>query len=605
MSEQNINIEITQTQPSTITTEQYKLLSGVVGGGLPFLFDIDPGNFTAPLDGTFVLNNVNPLTATKIAISYNTKDGVDCSEWIKLVTSSGRLFINRYSDPVCYAAFSISNITDKTTWIEFDISNLVLLGWTKLQDQNTCYITLLSGADSGNTLIGYTGVADHLNFLGDRAGDNSDGSGDSNFIGTAAGEGAKRSINCNYFGDEAGRFLEDGYDCIGIGDAAFWGSLGIEGSVALGNFIAGLCDNINYSVFIGRYAAANAFFAEKAVFIGEHAGENARNAAKAIFIGYNAGNQIADYDVNNRQIDVKYISPKIRFNGCYPNNPGNLNDLHLGTSEYSGVYPEVIYTITIYTVGDIDTFVWADNQGNSYDPDISGLLYITGEDQLIAEGVYIKFNNLTGHMVSDQWVIKAFDAHMEGGAPICIGIDSSSGGFLGSIVMGENAVNTKALQFLIGSQYKYIQLRGVDYELPSTLGNVGDVLKIDDVSGKLIWAAGGSASGGHTIQDNGSVKPTESNLNFKGFNISDDPTNHATIIEHIPTDISGKVDKVTGKGLSTNDLTDVLKNAYDGAVSLEHAAHSDDETATTIAAIIGGTTNQTLQDTDEFCFNRP
>ena len=31
------------------------------------------------------------------------------------------------------------------------------------------------------------------------------------------------------------------------------------------------------------------------------------------------------------------------------------------------------------------------------------------------------------------------------------------------------------------------------------------------------------------------------------------------------TDISGKVDKVTGKGLSTNDLTNELKSNYDAA----------------------------------------
>jgi hypothetical protein len=42
-------------------------------------------------------------------------------------------------------------------------------------------------------------------------------------------------------------------------------------------------------------------------------------------------------------------------------------------------------------------------------------------------------------------------------------------------------------------------------------------------------------------------------------------------------DISGKVDKVTGKGLSANDFTDGLKTAYDGAVFDSHAAHSDDQ----------------------------
>ena len=142
MSEQNINIEITQTQPSTITTEQYKLLSGVVGGGLPFKFDIDPDNFTAPLDGTFVLNNIDPSLATKIAISYNTKDGVDVSVWEKLSKTS-HLFINRYSDPSVYALFIVSNLVDQGTWVEFDIVLIGVNDWVRIPDQSVCYLSLI------------------------------------------------------------------------------------------------------------------------------------------------------------------------------------------------------------------------------------------------------------------------------------------------------------------------------------------------------------------------------------------------------------------------------------------------------------------------------
>ena len=54
---------------------------------------------------------------------------------------------------------------------------------------------------------------------------------------------------------------------------------------------------------------------------------------------------------------------------------------------------------------------------------------------------------------------------------------------------------------------------------------------------------------------------TETELNSKGY-----------LTQH--QDISGKVDKVDGKGLSTNDLTNNLKTQYDKAYSHSQSAHS-------------------------------
>ena len=54
---------------------------------------------------------------------------------------------------------------------------------------------------------------------------------------------------------------------------------------------------------------------------------------------------------------------------------------------------------------------------------------------------------------------------------------------------------------------------------------------------------------------------TESELNSKGY-----------LTEH--QDISGKVDKVNGKGLSTNDLTNTLKSNYDTAYSHSQSTHA-------------------------------
>ena len=54
---------------------------------------------------------------------------------------------------------------------------------------------------------------------------------------------------------------------------------------------------------------------------------------------------------------------------------------------------------------------------------------------------------------------------------------------------------------------------------------------------------------------------TEAELNSKGY-----------LTQH--QDISGKVDKVDGKGLSTNDLTNNLKTQYDKAYSHSQSAHA-------------------------------
>ena len=63
------------------------------------------------------------------------------------------------------------------------------------------------------------------------------------------------------------------------------------------------------------------------------------------------------------------------------------------------------------------------------------------------------------------------------------------------------------------------------------------------------------------------------------------------------TDISGKVDKVNGKGLSTNDLTDALKANYDTAYNHSQSAHApSDAQANVIEKIKVNGTEQTVTD---------
>lgn len=59
----------------------------------------------------------------------------------------------------------------------------------------------------------------------------------------------------------------------------------------------------------------------------------------------------------------------------------------------------------------------------------------------------------------------------------------------------------------------------------------------------------------------------------------------------LKTDLDSKVDKVTGKGLSANDLTDTLKASYDQAVTQVQALRAEGSQPNTIEVIkLNGTT---------------
>jgi len=120
---------------------QYKLIAGVPGYAFPFLFDIDPLNFDDPIAGTLCLNDADPEAATKLLLTYENKDEVDVSAWEKINTT-GVIFINKFNDPDCYAMFQVANMTDKTTWIEWDITFIAAFNWDSLTDQSIVYITL-------------------------------------------------------------------------------------------------------------------------------------------------------------------------------------------------------------------------------------------------------------------------------------------------------------------------------------------------------------------------------------------------------------------------------------------------------------------------------
>jgi hypothetical protein len=115
-----------------------------------------------------------------------------------------------------------------------------------------------------------------------------------------------------------------------------------------------------------------------------------------------------------------------------------------------------------------------------------------------------------------------------------------------------------------------IQQSGTSKPKRSKLNFIGAIVTDDeenDTTTVTITGGEGGGGGGHTIQDGGTDKTQRTKLNFIGFTVADDEPNDATKITAIPTDISGKVDKVSGYSLTKNDLTDLLKTAYDACVT--------------------------------------
>lgn len=80
-------------------------------------------------------------------------------------------------------------------------------------------------------------------------------------------------------------------------------------------------------------------------------------------------------------------------------------------------------------------------------------------------------------------------------------------------------------------------------------GTNGQVLSTDG-SGNTAWVnQGGGGSGGHTIEDtSGADLPQEDNLQFVGFEVSDDAVNQRTVVANYFTVVGGELCQVYDDG---------------------------------------------------------
>jgi len=175
-------------------------------------------------------------------------------------------------------------------------------------------------------------------------------------------------------------------------------------------------------VAIGYYAGNNATSAYNSVFLGVNAGDGATGANKSNFIGHRAGNNATN--ANHSTFIGRYVG---------------TNATNANTSVFIGHYA-----------------------GNG----------ATNASNSIFIGNYAGY----GDTVNNSG----------GSTSIAIGSNSGTGGFQNTIVLGNSATNTKALQFMVGDSYTNWRIGGLEYVLPSS--QVGGVLT-NDGTGTLTWSA--------------------------------------------------------------------------------------------------------------------
>lgn len=155
----------------------------------------------------------------------------------------------------------------------------------------------------------------------------------------------------------------------------------------------------------------------------------------------------------------------------------------------------------------------------------------------------------------------------------------SQGNYIKTVWVTGDTITKEKLNKLEEGVYKNSTTKFDDIELSGNELN----MKVNGTVKKTVSlpSTGGTVEG-HTHENKTTLdKITEDKINSWDNKVDSIPADYVTetelnskgyITEH--QDISGKVDKVQGKGLSTNDLTNALRTNYDSAYTHSTSAHA-------------------------------
>jgi hypothetical protein len=77
-----------------------------------------------------------------------------------------------------------------------------------------------------------------------------------------------------------------------------------------------------------------------------------------------------------------------------------LNDMAHGLRSMFTLGSDITYRVKIDGTGSPNTFTWSDDGGGTWD---AAGVSITGADQLLNNGTYVRFGAVTGHTLNDYW----------------------------------------------------------------------------------------------------------------------------------------------------------------------------------------------------------
>lgn len=288
-------------------------------------------------------------------------------------------------------------------------------------------------------------------FIGINSGFGATGSNNSQFLGKDSGYGATNAAYSQFIGNSAGINATNAATSLFIGTQA--GSSATNASISqfVGFNAGNSATNANNSQFFGGSSGFSAVNAYSSQFIGEQAGRNATNAHYSQFIGEQAGSGATDASFST-------------FVGSF----SGLNATNAATSLFLGV----------------NAGSGATNASNSqFVGRNSGVNSINAKNS-----IFIGENSGSFETVDNS----------SGSTSILIGKNSHTGGFINSIALGGNVINTASDQFLIGSTYTNLSLGGVNYIVPTAQASAAGQVLTNNGSGLLTWStpSGGGGGGG-------------------------------------------------------------------------------------------------------------
>ena len=331
--------------------------------------------------------------------------------------------------------------------------------------------TALIGQTSGLISNPPTGTPTEETFLGNKAGDGATvnyttaigsyaGTNASNadyaiFVGISAGEDAVNAYHSIIMGTNAGQGATNANESIFMGNETGMASTEAHSSIFIGKAAGNNAPNSSNSVFIGKNAGLNATDAFDSFFGGSEAGVNAAGASQSVLIGTRAGDTVQE----------RYLS----FIGF----EAGSNATNARGSNFLGW--QAGYNATDANYSSFIGFEAGKNATNASNSSFIGTGAGNGATNA-ANSIFIGRNAGGGDTINN----------IGGGTSILIGDSTNTGGFSNSIALGTSATNTASNQFLIHDSYTQLNMRGVNYTMPSAQGTTGSFLR-NDGTGVLSW----------------------------------------------------------------------------------------------------------------------